>query len=205
MSIPRLPRFLCFRPFWAVLFLLWLCAEPARAHIESGEAGGFLDGLSHPISGWDHILAMLAVGLWGAQLGRPAVYLLPVAFPVMMAFGGMLGLMKVPLPGVEIGIAASGVVLGAMVLGEVKPPLAVSIVIVGIFAIFHGHAHGTELPPGQNAMLYSLGFVIATGTLHAIGIGIGTIHRWKTGRALLRGAGAIVMAGGLYFLWSALA
>ena len=88
---------------------------------------------------------MVAVGLWGAQLARPAVWLLPVAFPMMMAFGGMLGLLGVPIPGVEIGIAVSGIVLGAMVLGEVKAPIAVSIMLVGVFAIFHGHAHGTEL------------------------------------------------------------
>ena len=175
------------------------------AHVEHGEAGGFLSGVQHPISGLDHVLAMVAVGLWGAQLGSPAVWMLPVAFPMMMAFGGMLGLIGVPVPGVEIGIAASGVVLGAMVLGEVKAPLAASIIMVGVFAIFHGHAHGTELSEGQNAMLYSLGFVISTGLLHAAGIGIGTAHRWKTGQPLLRAAGAVVMIGGLYFLWSALA
>ncbi len=173
------------------------------AHVESGEAGGFLDGVSHPVSGLDHVLAMVAVGLWGAQLGRPAVWLLPIAFPMMMAFGGMLGLIGVPVPGVEIGIAVSGVVLGAMVLGEVKAPLTASIIVVGIFAIFHGHAHGTELPEGQNAMLYSLGFVIATGTLHAAGIGVGLAHKWKLGQLLLRGAGAVVLVGGLFFLWGA--
>jgi len=174
------------------------------AHVESGEAGGFVSGVRHPISGLDHVLAMVAVGLWGAQLGSPAVWLLPIAFPMMMAFGGMLGLMGVPVPGVEIGIAASGVVLGAMVLGEVKLPLAASIIMVGVFAIFHGHAHGTELSEGQNAMLYSLGFVISTGLLHAAGIGIGTVHRWKTGQLFLRGTGAVVMVGGLIFLWGAL-
>ena len=185
--------------------LIWLWPQIAMAHVDSGEAGGFLSGVSHPISGLDHVLAMVAVGLWGAQLGRPAVWLLPVAFPMMMAFGGMLGLIGVPVPGVELGIAVSGVVLGAMVLGEVKAPLAVSIILVGIFAIFHGHAHGTELSEGQNAMLYSLGFVIGTGTLHAVGIGIGTVHKWKAGKVALRSAGALVMIGGLFFLWSALA
>ena len=186
-------------------WLIWLCPETAMAHVHSGEAGGFLSGVQHPISGLDHVLAMVAVGLWGAQLGSPAVWMLPVAFPMMMAFGGMLGLIGIPLPGVEVGIAASGVVLGAMVLGEVKAPLAVSITMVGVFAIFHGHAHGTELSEGQNAMLYSLGFVISTGLLHAAGIGIGTVHRWKKGQPVLRAAGAVVMIGGLYFLWGALA
>jgi len=189
---------------WLAVLITCLWPETAMAHIESGEAGGFLSGVSHPISGLDHVLAMVAVGLWGAQLGRPAVWMLPVAFPMMMAFGGMLGLIGVPVPGVEIGIAVSGVVLGAMVLGEVKTPLTASIILVAVFAIFHGHAHGTELAEGQNAMLYSLGFVISTGTLHAAGIGIGSIHKWKSGKVALRGAGALVMAGGLYFLWNAL-
>jgi len=185
------------------MLLLWPLA--AWAHVESGQVGGFLSGLAHPVSGWDHVIAMVAVGLWGAQLGMPALWVLPLAFPMMMAFGGMLGLMGLPLPGVEIGIAASAVVLGALVLSQARLPLAVAVVLVGLFAVFHGHAHGTELAPGQNAMLYSLGFVIATGLLHAAGIVIGSIHRWGPGRLMLRGAGVLVMAGGLYFLWGAMA
>jgi urease accessory protein len=185
-----------------ITLLIWPLS--AWAHIEAGQAGGFVSGLSHPVSGLDHVLAMLAVGLWGAQLGQPAVWLLPVAFPMMMAFGGMLGLMGLPVPGVEIGIAVSCVVLGALILGEARLPLAVAVVLVAIFAIFHGHAHGTELAPGQNAMLYSLGFVICTGTLHAVGIGLGLAHRWHSGRLVLRGAGSLVMLGGLFFLWKAL-
>ncbi len=187
----------------ACLAMLWpLCA---MAHVESGQAGGFASGLSHPVSGLDHVLAMVAVGLWGAQLGAPALWLLPVAFPMMMAFGGMLGLMGTPLPGVEPGIAVSGVVLGALILGEVRMPIVGALLVVGFFAVFHGHAHGTELQAGQSAMLYSLGFVVATGALHGIGVGIGLIHRWNFGRVALRGAGALVLAGGLYFLWRALA
>ena len=186
-----------------LLILLWPVL--AFAHIQAGEAGGFTSGLSHPVSGWDHILAMVAVGLWGAQLGMPAIWVLPVAFPMMMAFGGMLGLMGTPLPGVEIGIAVSGVVLGALVLGAVRMPLAAAVFVVAFFAVFHGHAHGTELQAGQNALLYSLGFVISTGLLHATGIGIGLIQRWKLGSRLLRGAGGLVLAGGLYFFWQAVA
>jgi urease accessory protein len=185
------------------MLLLWPLA--AWAHVESGQAGGFLSGLSHPVSGLDHVLAMIAVGLWGAQLGAPAIWLLPVAFPMMMAFGGLLGLLGIPLGGVEIGIAVSSVVLGALILGEVRMPLIGALLVVAFFAVFHGHAHGTELAPGQNAMLYSLGFVMATGTLHAVGIGIGTVHRWDFGRMALRGAGSLVVAGGLVFLWGALA
>jgi urease accessory protein len=148
---------------------------------------------------------MVSVGLWGAQLGAPALWLLPVAFPMMMAFGGMLGLMGIPLPGVEVGIALSAVVLGALVLGQIRLPLFAAIGVVAFFAVFHGHAHGTELEPGENALLYSLGFVIATGMLHGVGITIGLIHRWDLGRPILRAAGAFVMVSGLYFLWSATA
>lgn len=187
------------------LMMILLFPLSAWAHIESGQAGGFISGLSHPISGFDHVLAMIAVGLWGAQLGAPAMWLLPVAFPVMMAFGGMLGLMGLPLPGIELGIAVSGVVLGALILGETKMPIIGALLVVALFAIFHGRAHGTELEAGQNAMLYSLGFVICTGTLHGVGIGIGLAHRWKIGRLALRGAGLLVMAGGMFFLWGAIA
>jgi urease accessory protein len=176
----------------------------AWAHAESGEAGGFLSGMSHPVSGLDHVVAMIAVGLWGAQLGMPAIWILPVAFPMLMAAGGMLGLVGMPVPGVEIGIALSAVVLGALVLGRKRLPLAAAVVIVGFFAIFHGHAHGTELPTGQNALLYSLGFVSATGLLHAVGIAIGLIQRWELGSKVLRGAGGLVLIAGLYFLSGAI-
>ncbi|HEY6354187.1 MAG TPA: HupE/UreJ family protein [Burkholderiaceae bacterium] len=178
-------------------------ASPAYAHILSGEAGGFLTGFLHPISGLDHVLAMVAVGLWGAQLGAPAIWLLPVTFPLVMAIGGFLGLVGVPLPGVEIGIAVSALLLGAAVMTEHKPPLYAAAALVALFAIFHGHAHGTELPPGQSGLLYSLGFVIATGCLHAIGIAIGAIHRWPAGQVALRLAGGGVGLAGLFFLWQA--
>jgi urease accessory protein len=177
----------------------------ARAHVEQGRAEGFLAGISHPISGLDHVLAMISVGLWGAQLGAPAIWLLPVTFPVVMALGGMLGLMGVPLPGVEAAIALSGILLGLAILAEWKPPLWAAATIVGFFAIFHGHAHGTELPQGASGLLYSIGFVVATGTLHAVGIGVGVIHRWDRGRVALRLAGAAVAIAGGYFLWRALA
>ena len=177
----------------------------ALAHVGQGRAEGFLAGLSHPVSGLDHVLAMVAVGLWGAQLGAPAIWLLPVTFPMVMAFGGMLGLAGMPLPGVEAAIALSGILLGLAVLAEWKPPLPLAAVIVGFFAVFHGHAHGAELPAGASGLTYSIGFVAATGTLHAVGIGIGVIHRWGWGRVALRLAGAGVAAGGAVFLWRALA
>ncbi len=189
----------------ALLFAVTFWTQSALAHPVKGEAIGFLTGFHHPISGVDHVVAMIAVGLWGAQLGAPAIWLLPVAFPMVMAFGGMLGLLGVPLPGTEIGIAASAIMLGAMVMLEVRPPLAVAAVLVSFFAIFHGYAHGSELPPGQNALLYSIGFVIATGCLHAVGISIGLIHKWPWGQRALRMAGGGVAAAGLFFMWKVFA
>ena len=182
------------------LLLLLASGSPALAHTRGGEALGLTSGLMHPLSGLDHVLAMLAVGLWGAQLGAPAMWLLPVTFPMVMAFGGMLGLMGVTLPGIEIGIALSAVALGLAVCTEARPALWLAAVLVGFFAVFHGNAHGTELPPGADAILYSIGFVIATGTIHATGIGLGLVHRWPIGKAALRAAGAGVALAGVWFL-----
>jgi urease accessory protein len=144
------------------------------------------------------------VGLWGAQLGAPAIWVLPVTFPMVMSLGGVMALLGIPLPGVEIGIAVSALVLGALVLIDKRPPIWVAAIVVGVFAIFHGHAHGTELPGGQSSLLYSMGFVIATGCLHGLGVSLGLVHRWKAGQIALRAAGAFVAMGGVYFLYSAL-
>lgn len=180
-------------------------SAPALAHVEAGQATGLLSGFLHPISGLDHVLAMVAVGLWGAILGAPAVWVLPIAFPLVMAMGALLGFLGVPLPGVEYGIAASAILLGAAVVFEVRPPVALAALLVGVFAIFHGYAHGSELPPGQSALLFSMGFVIATGALHAVGIGIGALKGRAWGGAVLRVAGSMVTAGGAFFMWKALA
>lgn len=174
---------------------------PAWAHAQEGRASGFITGFLHPISGWDHVLAMIAVGVWGAQLGAPAIWLLPVAFPMVMALGGTMGLLGIPLPLTELGIALSAIVLGAMVLAEARPPLWIAAAIVAVFAVFHGHAHGTELPPGEDGLLYSAGFVVATGCLHGVGIAIGLVHRWASGRLALRAAGALVALAGVFFVW----
>ena len=190
--------------FRILLCFILFAPATAFAHVQGAEALGFFSGLAHPVSGLDHVLAMVAVGLWGAQLGAPAIWVLPVAFPLVMAMGGMLGLMGVPVPGIEYGIAASAILLGAAVTLEVRASLFATALLVGVFAIFHGHAHGTELPPGQSALLYSMGFVIATGCLHALGIGIGAVHRWTWGQKLLRAAGALVAIGGVIFMWKAL-
>jgi len=183
-----------------LLVALALLPRAALAHTEEGAAAGFLSGFSHPISGFDHIVAMVAVGLWGAQLGPPLLWLLPVTFPMMMAFGGMLGLAGMPLPGVEIGIALSAIVLGSMVAFSARPKVPVAMAIVAVFAIFHGHAHGSELAPGTSAVAYSLGFVVSTGCLHGIGILIGLVHKWPLGASALRGAGALVAGAGMFFL-----
>ena len=187
-----------------VVILVIGMSKLAFAHGDGQIGGGFGSGFSHPIQGMDHVVAMIAVGLWGAQLGPPAIWLLPIAFPLMMALGAAISLMGFPLPGVEIGIACSAIVLGAMVLMEFKLPIAATIAIVGVFAIFHGHAHGNELPDGESGLAYSLGFVLGTGLLHAVGIGIGYIGEWPNGKFVLRGAGALVMASGIYFLLKSL-
>src|SRR5262249_48205332 len=147
-----------------------LTTSGALAHSEQGVAIDFAGGFAHPIFGPDHVIAMVAVGLWGAFLGPPAIVLLPVVFPLVMAVGGALGVLGMPLPGVETGIALSAIVLGAMVALAAKPPIWIAAVLVGAFAIFHGHAHGTELPIGADAIAYSIGFVVATGMLHISGI-----------------------------------
>jgi urease accessory protein len=179
---------------------LVLFAGSASAHTGAGISGGFFSGFMHPILGWDHVVAMVAVGLWGAFLGRPAIWILPVVFPLVMAFGGALGVMGVPIPAVETGIAASAVVLGAMVAFATRPPIWIAAVIVGAFAIFHGHAHGTELPDAANPLAYSLGFVIATGLLHLTGIAFGLLVRWPAGKVAVQTGGGIIALAGVGFL-----
>ncbi|HEX2446201.1 MAG TPA: HupE/UreJ family protein [Vicinamibacterales bacterium] len=191
--------------FLVVMMLVLAGIEPVLAHEQTGAARGFLTGFLHPLSGLDHVVAMIAVGLWGAQLGPPALWMLPVTFPMVMAVGGFLGLMGVTLPGVEIGIALSALLLGVLVASEARPSLLIAASLVGFFAIFHGHAHGTELPPGQSGLAYSIGFVVATGLLHGVGIAIGVVHRWRAGRVALRVAGAAVAVAGVAFLWGAVA
>jgi urease accessory protein len=180
--------------------MLVLFAGSASAHEGAGISGGFFSGFMHPILGWDHVVAMVAVGLWGAFLGSPAIWILPVVFPLVMAFGGALGVMGVPIPAIETGIAASAVVLGAMVAFAVRPPIWIAALIVGAFAIFHGHAHGTELPDAANPLAYSLGFVIATGLLHLSGIAFGLLVRWPAGKVAVQAGGGMIALAGVGFL-----
>lgn len=184
-----------------LLSLLLIAPLMAHAHTETGVVGGLLSGFLHPLTGADHIAAMVAVGIWGAFLGAPAMWLLPVIFPLVMAFGGALGILGFALPGVETAIALSGVVLGTMIVFKARPPLWVAAVLVGFFAIFHGFAHGAELPQAANAMTYALGFVIATGLLHLGGIAVGLLIRWPWGRVAVRACGGAIAATGFAFLF----
>jgi urease accessory protein len=188
-----------FRGSIAAVLAVLFAISPALAHSGS-VSGGFVGGLSHPVFGPDHVAAMVAVGLWGAFLGAPAIYVLPVVFPLVMAAGGVLGILGVPLPGVEFGIATSAIVIGMMVALAARPPLWIAAAIVGAFAIFHGYAHGAELPPGADALAYSAGFVIATGCLHLAGIAFGLLARWPAGRIAVRAVGGAIAIAGLMFL-----
>lgn len=180
--------------------VMMMAASAAQAHSGEGVAGGLVSGFLHPLFGWDHVVAMVAVGLWGAVLGVPALWLLPVVFPVVMALGGALGVAGVPIPAVETGIALSGVVLGLLVAFAIRAPLWVAAVIVGAFAVFHGHAHGTELPEAASPIAYAVGFVAATGLLHLAGIAIGLLWGRPWGAWAVRGAGAVVALVGAAFL-----
>lgn len=180
--------------------LLTLFSDLAFAHSGSAESSGFVSGFLHPIAGWDHVVAMVAVGLWGAFLGRPAIWILPIVFPMVMAFGGALGVLAIPIPSVEMGIAISAIVLGAMVALAARPPIWIAAILVGVFAIFHGHAHGTELPGASNPFSYSIGFVISTGLLHLCGIAFGLLVRWPVGQILVRAGGGVISLAGIGFL-----
>lgn len=188
---------------WLAIAVL-LTPTFARAHQETGTIWGFTSGFQHPLNGLDHVAAMVAVGLWGAFLGAPAIWVLPVVFPMVMALGGVLGVVGVPLPYIEIGIALSSVVLGVAVAFAVRPPLWVAAVVVGAFAIFHGHAHGAEMPKAANAATYAVGFVISTGLLHLSGIALGLLVSWSWGRKLVRLGGVAVALVGVGFLFNIL-
>ena len=184
---------------WLIAAAAILLPVIALAH-EGGVAGGLASGFTHPIFGLDHVVAMVAVGLWGAFLGQPAIWLLPVVFPVVMACGGLLGISGLPIPAVETGIAASALALGAVVALALRPPLWVAALLVGVFAVFHGHAHGTELPQAANPLAYGVGFVVATGLLHLSGIALGLLARWPAGLRAVRVGGGAIACAGIYFL-----
>jgi urease accessory protein len=178
-------------------------ASRAHAHTATGMALGLQSGLLHPVTGLDHLVAMVAVGLWGAQLGNPAIFLLPITFPLVMAVGGLLGILGVTLPFGETAIALSGIALGLLVALRARPPLAVAMLLVSAFAIFHGYAHGRELPQAADPLAYAVGFVVATGLLHLCGILIGLLVRWPLGEQAVRACGLVVGGVGVYFFLAA--
>ncbi len=193
--MPKLPASL-------ILGALLLVSGPAAAHTEVGVPGGLLSGFLHPLTGLDHLVAMVAVGLWGAQLGKPGIWVLPICFPTVMALGGVLGILGIPLPATEIVIALSALVLGFAVAMALRVPFWAAAVVVAAFAVFHGYAHGAEMPGASNALAYGVGFVVATGTLHAVGILIGVLTRWPTGAQAVRVLGAAIGGLGGVFLLS---
>jgi len=184
---------------------LALHAPIAAAHTGTGLPGGFVQGFAHPFGGLDHLLAMVSVGLWGAFLGRPLIYALPVVFPVVMVVGAALGMFGVPLPSVEIGVALSVVVLGVCIAAAWKAPVVAASFVVAVFALFHGYAHGRELPSAADPVGYSVGFVFATGLLHIVGIGIGVLADRPRGAIVVRTLGFAIACVGLVFVRNATA
>lgn len=168
----------------------------AFAHTGVGATHGFAHGFAHPVSGLDHMLAMVTVGLFAFQLGGRALWAVPLSFVAVMALGGALGMAGIAVPFVELGIGLSVVVLGAVVAFGVKAPLAVAMGLVSLFAVFHGHAHGAEMPADASGLAYGAGFIAATALLHLSGMGIGTIAEAR-GAVWLRGAGAAVALAGV--------
>jgi urease accessory protein len=175
-------------------------AQTAEAHTFGAQSAGFASGLSHPFLGLDHLLAMLAVGLWAVQLGGRAIWRVPLAFMAMMALGCSLALGGLALPAVETGIAVSVLVLGLLIALAARFPLAAGMLLAGAFALFHGHAHGQELPQAASAFLYSTGFLLATGVLHATGAGLGILFSRGLAANWVRVMGGGIAAAGLV-LW----
>lgn len=184
----------------SVVTLCILITASAHAHTGEGTLGGFQSGFVHPILGFDHLLAMLLVGIWGAQLGGRDVWRLPVVFPLVMAVGGFAGAAGLPLPGVEALIALSVVALGLAVALAAKPPVWVTMLLVGGFAMCHGYAHGAELPAAADGMAYGIGFVLATGLIHLAGIGFGMMAIPRYHGRIARATGGAMSLAGVYFL-----
>lgn len=186
------------------LAVLTLAATPALAHTGVGAVSGLSAGIGHPIGGLDHVLAMVAVGILAAQLGGEAMWFVPASFICMMIVGGLLAIDGVPVPFVELGILGSVVVLGGVIAAGRRMPVSVAMVLVGLMAVFHGHAHGTEMPSNASSVEYVIGFVVATAMLDAVGAGL-VVRAEKiaqrTGAFAVRASGgAIAIAGALLFV-----
>jgi urease accessory protein len=188
---------------FGIAALLATVPAVASAHIGVGGTVGFAHGLAHPIGGIDHVLAMVAVGIFAANLGGRALVAVPLAFMALMAVSGGAAMAGMPLPFVEAGIALSIVTLGLLVAARADWPVAAATALVGLFAVFHGHAHGTEMPADAAGAIYALGFVLATGLLHLAGIAIGLrigIAGERTSRQITQAGGAAVALVGLLVL-----
>ncbi|YBV94076.1 HupE/UreJ family protein (plasmid) [Phyllobacteriaceae bacterium JZ32] len=177
----------------AALLVSWVL--PAHAHVGVGETSSFIAGFGHPFSGLDHMTVMIAVGLWAALKGGKAIWAWPGAFVGVMLVGGVLGMLHVPVPFVEPGILASVVTLGILVALAIDVPVSLGAAVIGLFALFHGHAHGTEVPENAAGIAYLAGFALATVLLHAVGIAAGLGLGLRL-RGLVRGAGAACAAIG---------
>ncbi len=178
----------------SIVSFLALAAAPAWAHFGSAIGGGWHEGFAHPFSGLDHVVAMIAVGLWATQMPRPAVWLLPVIFPLFMAVGVSLVPAGVALPGAEDGTAISVAVLGVLLAVAARPPLAVAAAVTALFGLVHGYAHGAEMPETAAPLLYGAGLITATMVLQLAGIGMGLLARSAIGQRVLP-IGAAAIAG----------
>src|SRR5277367_4877226 len=166
------------RSFWISAVFLLLTSVGAHAHLLPNNVYGFGSGFGHPLHGLDHILAMVAVGLWAGQLGGRARWLVPASFVVVMAIGGALAMAGLRVPYTEEGILLSVLVMGILIAVAARSPLAASMAIVGIFAFFHGHSHGMEMPANALGYTYGAGFVLATVLLHASGLGLAYVVQY---------------------------
>jgi urease accessory protein len=195
------------RPARRYLHALLLPLVPGLALAHEGASlpyGSFLGGLLHPVLGPDHFLAMVSVGILSAQMGGRAIWTVPATFVAVMALGGLAGWLGLPLTSIEAGIAFSVLALGAAIAAERRIPVVVAMVFVGTFAVFHGYAHGAEMPEVATPVSYALGFISGTAGLHLAGVVIGDIaQHYAAGKVMLRAAGGVIAAVGGYFLLAA--
>ncbi|MFN3317851.1 MAG: HupE/UreJ family protein [Allorhizobium sp.] len=182
--------------------LALLSALPAQAHVMDGPLGGFGSGFGHPLAGFDHLLAMLAVGLWGAQMGGRSVWTLPATFPMIMCVGGIIGMTGVlPDQPIEYGIAVSVIVLGGAIAAAWRAPEWAALVLIAAFALMHGYPHGVLAPRASDPAAFTVGFVVSTGVIHVIGIAIGAALKPIGGGRLVQGLGAAIALAGFWFLF----
>jgi urease accessory protein len=189
----------------SILVAIWISLIPSIVYAHDGSVlpfGGFLSGLVHPVLGYDHLLAMLSVGILSAQIGGRAIWTVPATFVSVMALGGALGFIDIGLPSTELGIAASLVILGSIIAAERKLPILLAMAGVGFFAVFHGYAHGTEIPQTAEPVAYATGFLTGTALIHIAGLVIGDIAKhYQRGPIALRVGGSLIAIAGVLFIF----